>query len=299
MTSTAWPSPPAWSRFHAALKTRSGFERIWRITAYVIISLGALVMLFPFLWMVSTSLKPLSQVYAWPPVWIPWPPRWKNYVEALTILPFHLYFRNTMVIVTADVIGDVLVSSLVGFAFARLRARGKEFLFLLLLSTLMLPQQVTLIPHYVIFKTLGWIDTLLPLIVPVWLGGAAFHIFLMRQFFMGLPMDLDDAAKLDGCSPFGIWWRIAVPLSKPAMATIGIFAFIAHWNEFLGPLIYLHSNYNRTLALALRFFQTQYGTDMHYLMAASVVMLMPVLIVFFSAQKIFVKGIAFTGLTGG
>lgn len=276
----------------------SALELTGRIAAYTIISLGALLMLFPFVWMLSTSLKSYSEVFAWPPVWIPSSLQWRNYPEALTILPFARYFRNTATVVAFNVVGATLSSSLAGYAFARLRARGKNVVFILLLSTMMLPNQVTLIPHYVIYKVLGWIDTLKPLIVPAFLGGGAFNIFLMRQFFLTLPAQLEEAAYIDGCTAFGIWYRIMLPLAKPALGTVAIFTFMGNWNDFFHPLIYLHSPENRTMALALQFFRDQYGTDMHLLMAASVTMLIPMLIVFFSAQKVFVKGIALTGLKG-
>jgi multiple sugar transport system permease protein len=278
--------------------SRSAFRRIYRAVIYTAITIGAVIMLFPIFYMVTTSLKPLGLVYAWPPVWIPDPPLWRNYVEALTIMPFGLFFRNTLIITVSCMVGRVFISSLVGYAFARLRSPGRDALFILVLATLMLPGQVTLIPHYVIYRNLGWIDTFLPLIVGSYLGGGAFNIFLTRQFFLGIPLELDDAAKIDGCGPMRIWADILLPLSKPVMATVGIFTFMGEWNNFFDPLIYLHSNDKATLALALMFFKGQFSTETHLLMAASVAMLVPMLIVFFSAQRVFVRGITFTGLTG-
>ncbi len=283
-TITAQKTKTHWSQSIHSLEVTG------KIAAYVIISLGALLMIFPFVWMLSTSFKTYGQVFAWPPVWFPQPLQWKNYPEALTILPFHTYFKNTATIVLCNVLGATLSSALVGYAFARMRARGKNIWFLILLSSMMLPHQVTLIPHYVIYRLLGWVDTLRPLIIPTFLGGGAFNVFLMRQFFLTLPGELEDAAYIDGCNAFGIWSRIMLPLAKPALGTIAIFTFMSSWNDFFYPLIYLHSPQNRTMALALRFFQSQYGTDTHLLMAASVTMLIPMMVVFFSAQKIFVKG---------
>jgi ABC-type glycerol-3-phosphate transport system permease component len=185
---------------------------------------------------------------------------------------------------------------MVAFAFARLEFRGREPLFWLVLSTMMLPGQVTMIPVFILFNWLGWVDTLKPLIVPSFLGGGAFYIFLLRQFFTNIPRDLDDAAKIDGCSPFTLYWKIILPLSKPALATVAVFSFVGHWNDFMTPLIYLNSPENQTIAVGLQSFRGQYGTDLHLLMAASTLALLPVLAIFASAQRYFIQGITFTGM---
>ena len=225
-------------------------------------------------------------------------PVWHNYSEALTVLPFHLFLRNTLIITFACIVGQVLSASLVAFGFSRMHFPGRDALFILVLSTMMLPAQVTQIPTFILYTHLQWIDTLKPLIVPAFFGGGAFFIFLLRQFFMTLPKELEDAAKMDGCSPLGIYWNVAVPLSKPALATVAVFSFMAHWNDFMGPLIYIQTMENKTLALGLASFKTLHGTEYHLLMAASIAVLLPVLIIFFSAQKYFVKGIVMSGIKG-
>lgn len=254
--------------------------------------------MFPFAWMVSTSLKEPGAVFVWPPEWIPDPVRWQNYPEALTALPFHLFFKNTLLVTSLSVIGQLFSGSLVAFSFSRLRWKGRDVLFLLVLATLMLPQHVTMIPRFLIFRELGWIDTLRPLFVPSFFGTNAFYIFLMRQFFMTIPFELDEAARIDGASTFRIYWNIILPLSKPVLGTVAIFSFIARWNEFLLPLIYLNTTEKYTLALGLALFRGQYETQWHYLMAASVVVMVPILVIFFLAQRHFVRGIVFTGIKG-
>jgi ABC-type glycerol-3-phosphate transport system permease component len=224
--------------------------------------------------------------------------RWENYPTAWTSEPFSLYTLNTLIITSLGIIGQAVSASLVAFGFARLEWPGRNILFLLLLSTMMLPQEVTMIPSFLIFRQLGWIDTFLPLIVPAFLGGGAFSIFLFRQFFLSLPRELDDAARVDGCGSFGIYLYILMPLCKPIIATIAVFSFVAHWNDFLTPLIYLNSSDKFTLAVGLRFFQGAYGTDMHLLMAASTLALIPVLLVFFVGQKYFVRSIVMSGVKG-
>ncbi|GAH54781.1 unnamed protein product, partial [marine sediment metagenome] len=251
----------------------------------------------PFLWMLSTSLKPSNQIFIFPPKWIPHPFKWSNYPEGWTILPFTTFLKNTTIITGLSVLGNLISCSLVAFAFARLRCHTRNFLFMLMLSTMMIPYQVIIIPQFIIFKTLNWIDTFKPLIVPAWLG-YPFFIFLLRQFFMTIPFELDDAAKIDGCSALRIYWSIMLPLSKPALAAVAIFSFVGNWNNFMGPLIYLSSAEKYTLALGLQLFQGQYMIEMGLLMAASVLVLLPIIIVFFFAQKYFIQGITLTGLKG-
>lgn len=221
-----------------------------------------------------------------------------NYAEAWTAKPFTHYTLNTLLITLSSIVGQVLSASLVAFAFARLEWPGRKLLFGVVLATMMLPAEVTMIPTYMIFRSLGWIDTFLPLIVPAFLGGGAFFIFLFRQFFLTLPRELDEAARVDGCSSFGIYRFVLMPLCKPIIATIAVLSFVAHWNDFLTPLIYLNSTDKFTLALGLRFFQGAYTTDMHLLMAASTLALLPVIAVFFLGQKYFVRSIVLTGTKG-
>lgn len=269
-----------------------------RIVLYgTLIGLGV-VFLVPMLWMVSTSLKPQGQVFAYPPVWIPDPIQLSNYLEALNRAPLLVWLSNTIVIAVCAVTGTVLTSSLVGFGFARLRFPGRRILFVLLLSTMMLPDVVTLVPQFVLFRSLGWVDTFLPLIVPTFFGGGAFNIFLVRQFYMTIPRDFDEAARLDGASYLRIWWHVILPLSKPVLIAVGIFSFVYHWNDFLLPLIYLQSEGNKTLALGLRAFISPTDASWNVSMAASMFLVLPVLLVFFVAQRQFVRGVVMTGIHG-
>ena len=210
-----------------------------KILVYIILSLGAIFFLFPFFWMVSTSLKPSTQVLLWPPKWIPEPIMWRNYLDAWQLAPTGLFFKNTFFYVITVTIGSVISCSLVAFGFARLRFRGRNILFFILLGTLMIPQQVVMIPRYILFSYLGWINTYKPLVIPAYFG-APFFIFLLRQFLMTIPRELDDAAKIDGCGWLGIFWRITIPLEKPALGIIAIFSFTWTWNDFMNPLIYLN-----------------------------------------------------------
>ena len=259
--------------------------------------LGVLVIL-PFIWMVSTSLKEPGAIFVYPPAWIPDPIVWSNYPRALTTVPFGTFFVNTSLITATSLVGTLLSASLAAYSFSRLRWPGRDVVFFLVLSTLMLPHQVTLIPQFIIFRELGWIDTLLPLIVPWFFGGGPFNIFLLRQFLMTIPEELDDAARIDGCGLLGIYWRIIIPQATPALAAVAIFAFQARWNDFLMPLIYIHSRERFTLALGLRLFQEEYWVDWSGLMAASTVIMLPILILFYFAQRYFIQGIVFTGIKG-
>ncbi len=262
-----------------------------------VIAIGlSIAFLFPVLWAVGASLKPLIEVYRFPPTFLVWPPQFSNYPEALSKLPFARFLGNTFVIALSAMVGQVVSASLVGYAFARLHWRGRNFWFVCLLATMMLPQQVLLIPHYLIYKNLGWVNTYKPLIMPSWLGGGAFFIFLFRQFFKGIPRELEDAARIDGASELRIWANIFLPLAKPIVITVAVMSFIAHWKEFMGPLIYL-SDYERyPIALGLRMYQqVEGGSFVHYLMAASVVALSPLLVLFFFAQRYITRGLLLTG----
>ena len=264
---------------------------------YVVAGIGAALFLLPLFWMISSSLKPNYQVLEFPPRWLPNPIQWSNYREALTYVPFDRYAINTLVIALMTILGHVLSCTLVAYGFARLRAPGKNRLFVVLLATMMLPYPVTMIPLYIGFNKLGWVNTFLPLIVPAFFG-SPFYIFLLRQFFLTLPPELEDAARVDGANIPQILWHIILPISKPALATVAIFTFQATWNDFLPPLIYLHDQSKYTVSLGLSFFRSSYDIRWSYLMAASLVTMLPVVILFFLAQRLFIEGITLTGLKG-
>jgi multiple sugar transport system permease protein len=267
------------------------------MSTHLILLVGCIFFVAPLIFMASTSLKAMRQITRFPPEWIPNPVIWANYPAVFTYAPMHLYFFNTMIIVLPTVIGATLISSLTAYAFARLRAPGKNFMFTLVLATLMLPSVVTLVPTYVLFAKLGWVGTFLPLIIPP-LAGGAFYIFLLRQFFMTIPRELEDAALMDGCSRFRIYWNIVLPLAKPVLATVTIFAFMGAWNDYLGPLIYLGNRDQYTLSLGLQAFVQYQRREWGLLMAASTMMVVPIILLFFVAQKSFVQGITVTGLKG-
>lgn len=271
---------------------------LWRAAViYAVLMLGALGMLGPFLWMISTSLKTGPEVQHLPPTLLPATIQWHNYPDALQPDNMDLArtLPNTVVISICCVVGQVISSSLVGFGFARYRFRGRGPLFILMLSTMMLPAQVTMIPLFIVFRSLGWIDTFWPLIVPSFLAGP-FFVFMFRQFFAQIPEELMEAARMDGAGPFRIYAQIMMPLCGPVIAITAIYTFMNTWNDFMNPLIYLNSPENRTLALALAAFNGQYGvTHVNQLMAASFFTMLPCLILFFAAQRYFVQSIALTG----
>ncbi len=266
--------------------------------AYVVLTVIGVTFALPFLWLLSTSLKVQGTEFAFPPIWIPPVIQWSNYPDALQTVPYLLYFKNTLVITAAATIGTLITASMAAFGFARIRFPGRAFWFMVLLSTLMLPEVVTLVPKYILFSRLHWINTYLPLTVPLWFGGGAFNIFLLRQFFMTIPYDLDEAARMDGGTNFQLYWQIMLPLSKPALTTVTIFSVIYNWNDFLNPLIYLNQPQYFTLALGLEFFQTEYGTNWALMMAAATMMIIPIIALFFAAQRYFIEGIQLTGLAG-
>jgi multiple sugar transport system permease protein len=257
----------------------------------------AVLFLVPFLWMISSSLKPNYQIFEVPPRWIPDPPRWENYVEALTTLPFNTYILNTAIISSLTIVGHLLSCTIIAYAFARLRAPGRDFLFVVVLATMMLPYPVTMVPLYVLFKQLGWINTFLPLVAPAFLG-SAFYIFLLRQFFLTIPADFEDAARIDGANTLQILWMVILPLALPALATVAIFTFQSSWNDFLAPLIYLQKPELYTVTLGLQFFRSTYTTNWAYLMAATLVTSLPMILIFFVAQRYFVEGITLSGVKG-
>ncbi len=279
-----------WGQRNRGLMTRI-------VTVIALLLIGSLFVI-PFLWMLVTSLKAQQDVFN--PNWIPSPIRWENYRESLTSLPFDVYFRNTAIITILSVLGSVLSSALVAYSFARLRWPGRDFWFAVVLATMILPGIVTLIPKYILFAKIGWVDTFLPLIVPTWLGGGAFYIFLLRQFFRGIPTELSEAARIDGAGELRIWWQIFMPLCRPALAAITIFSFNGAWDDYVNPLIYLHSEKLYTLQLGLTAFKGGGGgvPQWNLMMAASLVVLVPIILVFFFGQKYFIEGVSLSGLGG-
>ena len=279
--------------------------RLWRFFTLALLVIIALAMLMPFAWLVSSSLKTQNNVFQYPPQWIPNPMEFQNYVDALTYKPFGVYFRNTAIIVTLNVIAVVFTSSLCAYGFARIRFRGRDFWFGIVVATILLPSVVLLVPQFIMFTKLpafgfqgqdNWVGTFLPLTVPLFFGGGAFNIFLLRQFFRTIPEELADAARIDGCSEFGIYWRIMLPLSRPALITVGILTLLTSWNDLLNQIIYLRSQDNYTIAVGLALFRSVLNTRWELLMAASTATVIPVIILFFIAQRYFVQGIVMTGL---
>jgi len=264
---------------------------------YFIYITGSIVLLIPLFWMVSTSLKTPAQIFKYPIIWIPHPIVWRNYVDAFLAIPFLKYVGNTVFIAFTSIIGDLLSCSLVAYSFARLRYPGRDFFFMLMLSTLMIPSSVTMIPQFLLYKWFHLIDTYVPLILPAYLAYPMW-VFLIRQFFMTVPFEYDDAAKIDGCGYLSIYWKILMPQIKPALIAVAIFSFMAHWNNFMGPLIYLNSQDKYPLALGLRLFQGLYMTKWELVMAASTMALIPPLLIFFIAQRYFIQGVVITGLKG-
>jgi multiple sugar transport system permease protein len=270
-------------------------ETLRVILTYSLLLLFTVVFVGPFLWMVSTSLKPDTQIFSDTVQWLPRPVMWANYRDALASFPFLIYLRNTLFICVMAMVGTVLSAALPAYGFSRLRWKGRDALFLVLLMTIMLPAQVTMLPVFLIFRWLGWTGTFLPLIVPPFLG-SAFSIFLLRQFFMTIPQELSDAARIDGCSEIGILARVIAPMAKPALATVALFAFTNAWMDFLNPLIYLHDERSYTLAIGLQSFLGRHGSEWALLMAAATVITIPMVILFFFAQRTFIEGIALTGI---
>ncbi|MCC6728111.1 MAG: carbohydrate ABC transporter permease [Chthonomonadales bacterium] len=285
-------------RGRQARARRAAARRQIRAATTHLILLGiGLFFALPFYWLVSTAVKPDSQIFQMPPVWVPHPVLWENYPKALRYIPFAIYTWNTVKISVLNVVGTLLSCSLVAYSLAKVRWKGREWVFVSLIATMILPGQVTMVPTFAIFKWLHWIGTSLPLIVPAFFG-TAFNIFLLRQFFMTIPVELSDAARIDGCGDLAIYWRIILPLSKPALATVGLFTFIAAWNDFLGPLLYLNDERSYTLSLGLQRFVSQHGAEWAMLMAASTVMTVPIIVIFFLAQRTFIQGITLTGIKG-
>ena len=284
-------------------------ERLWRALIWVLLLAGACVMILPFLWLVTSSLKAELEVFRYPPKWIPYPPQFQNYIDAWTTAPlrhpgFGVYLKNTVFVVILNEIGILGSTSLCAYALARIDFPGKRFWFGIVLATMMLPTVVLMIPTFVLYSRIHWVNTFLPLTAPHFFaaaGGGAFFIFLLRQFFRSLPPELADAARVDGCSEFGIYWRIMLPLAKPALATVAVFTFIWSWNDYMTPLLYLSKDPTKwTVALGLAMFRTSMWqrTRWDLLMAASTMMIIPMIVIFFLAQRYFIQGIMVGGLKG-
>jgi multiple sugar transport system permease protein len=280
----------------SAFSSRLPKLRIGHLALHVILMAGSVVMLLPFAWMLSTSLKEPREIFTYPPVWIPSSIAWENYATTVSVMPFGRFYFNSLVVATSITFLQILTSSLAAFAFARLRFWGRNVLFLVYLATLMIPFQVTMIPNFILVRFLGWYDSYQALILPP--AFSALSTFLLRQYFLGIPMDLDEAARMDGASSLRIWWQIIMPLSGPAIAALAVFTFLTSWNDFLWPLIITTSLKMRTLPVGLSAFQGQYNVQWHLLMAGSVIAMLPVLVIYVVGQKWIVRGITLTGMGG-
>lgn len=296
MSERVLPSPAAVPGPAQGGYRQSGVQHWRNGLAYFALALGAAAMVIPFLWMLSTSLKTEMQAYVFPPVWIPSPVAWANYPDTWNALPFSRFFLNSGLVALVVTAGQLLTCSLGAFAFARLRFPAREQLFVLYLATLMIPFQVIMIPLFVLVSRLQWIDSYWGLTVP--LIFSPYGTFLLRQFFKTIPLELEDASKIDGCTYWRIYWNVMMPLSKPALATLGIFVFMWSWNNFLWPLLIVNSLEMKTLPLGLAYFLGQYTIYWNLLMVGATISLLPVLIVFFFAQRFFIEGITLTGLKG-
>jgi multiple sugar transport system permease protein len=272
--------------------------KLTKVFAVVCLSIGSILYLVPFLTAINMSVKSEAELKTTPAFAIVQHPTLANYSEVLQNPNVSMIqcFWNTLIIAALSTLGVLVSSSLVAYGFARLQFRGRDRLFVLLLSTIMLPAMVTMIPSYLLFAKLGWVNSFLPFMVPAWLGGGAFNIFLLRQFFMSVPRELDEAALLDGASHFTIWSRVVMPLSKTALATVGVFSFIYNWRDFMGPLLYLNDPHKQTLELGLQTFNAAQQQKFHLLMAGSVMVMLPLVIIFFLGQRYFVKGIVMSGI---
>ena len=272
-------------------------QRIEQILGYATLIAVALIFIVPLYWMISTALKNELQTFAIPPDWIPNPAQWQNFAQVFEEVPFARFIINTFILVALNIIGQLFAVTLVAYGFARLRFPGRSVLFLLMLSTLMIPYHVTLVPRFILFAKLGWVNTYLPLTVPAFTG-SSFLIFLVRQYMMSIPFDLDEAAFIDGASRFQVFWNIILPLSRPALMLVVVFTFVGVWNDFLQPLIYLNDPNLFTVSLGLSFFQGVRDTNWNLLMAGSLLATIPPLLLFFFAQRQLIGGISIEGLKG-
>jgi multiple sugar transport system permease protein len=263
---------------------------------YILLFIGSLAMLLPLAWLVRSSVMTSRQIFKYPIEWIPQPFAWENYPNATQTVPLFSYLLNTMTILIPAVVGTVVTSCLSAYGFSRLRWPGRNVIFIILLTTLMVPYAITLIPTFLVWSKLKLVNTFWPLIVPSWFGGSIFYVFLLRQFFQTIPLELDDAALIDGANPLQVLWFVIIPLSRPALITVTVFSALWVWNDFMGPLIYLNDEKKYTLAVGLINFVGMYTADWHLLMAASMIAVFPVLILFFVAQRYFIEGITLTGI---
>jgi len=269
-----------------------------KVLGRLILILISVIFLVPIFWMFTTSIKDLSEVMTYPPIWWPNPPKWYNYVKAVNYIPFGRYTLNTIIITIGNIAGVLFSAPLVAYSISRIRWRGRNILFMLILSTVLIPFPVIMIPVFIVFSRLGWINTFRPLIIPAFFGGGAFNIFLLRQFFMTIPEELSDAARIDGASEFGIYSKIMLPLIKPILIVISLFTFLGAWNDFMGPLIYLQDEAKYTLALGLQMYRSTNYVEWPLLMAASTIVVIPTIIAFYFTQNTIVESITLTGLKG-
>ena len=273
---------------------------VTKVIAYALAAIGAVVVMFPIVWSLSTAFKELADILAYPPKIFPDPFIWDNVVYAFTKTSLGISMINTTIIGVLSIVGQVLSGSITAYGFARLRFPGRDAIFVGVLATMMIPFAVVMVPQFVLFRYLGWIDTWRPLIVPTFLGGSAFYIFLLRQFFLTIPHELDDSARIDGCSTFGIYWRIIMPMAVPALATVAIYTFRAQWLNLLGPLIYINTEEKWTVSLLLSSLTSAYitGVAFNVIMACSLISIIPLVLIFFTFQRMFIQGIVITGVKG-
>ncbi|MDE0633206.1 MAG: carbohydrate ABC transporter permease [Caldilineaceae bacterium] len=295
MTTTTPPTTTTPASIRPGAAPRPTFKG-GHLALHVALILGSVAMLLPFGWMLATSLKAPPQIFTYPPSLVPDPVVWRNYLDTVQAMPFGRFYLNSLFVAVSVTTLQILTSSLAAFAFARLRFRGREALFLVYLATLMIPFHVTMIPNFILIRFLRWFDTFYALIVPT--AFSVFAVFLLRQYFRGIPTELDEAARMDGASSFRIWGQVIMPLSGPVLAALTIFVFLGSWNDFLWPLVVSNSHATRTIPVGLATFRGQYNTDWHLLMAGSVIALLPVLLVYVFAQKRFVEGITLSGMGG-
>ena len=269
-------------------------QNLWKFLWYLILTSGAITMLIPFFWMVSTSLKDIASVFSYPPQWIPKPVVWRNYIDVCRAFPFFRFYLNSFIVAVSQTIGVLLTSSLAAYAFARLNFPGRDKIFLLYLSTLMVPGAVVMIPTFILMRIIGWVDTYKALIIPGIFS--VYGTFMLRQFFLSLPTSLEESAKIDGYSKLGIYRHVIIPLSKPALATLATITFVGSWNNFMWPLIMINSMEKKTLPVGLASFQGLYSTNWPLLMAATVMTMIPSIIIFAFTQRYFIEGIKLTGV---
>jgi len=297
---TTWPEPPDSTPVDPITSSPKPLRVTQATLIYLLLGGLSFISLIPLLWMISTSLKAKPEVYIFPPTLLPVVIQWQNYYEAWVYpgMQFSRWTFNTVFISVTVLFGTLVTASLCAYGFARIQFPGRDFWFVVTLASVMLPPQVILIPLYILFLQIGWLDTFKPLTIPPWFGGGAINIFLLRQFFLQIPTELEDAALIDGASRWRIWRHIFLPLSAPGLVTVAIFTFQQTWNDFYGPLIYITSQEKYTLAVGLSFFRGVYGEELHYMMAAAFVMTLPMIIVFFLAQRYYIRGIVLSGIKG-